>query len=302
MKKIIGAIALSGVAIFGLTGCSKPKVEVGSAQIGKIKTTTGFNKGIKNTSRFRLDFCGLPWQICDTLVLLDVGAKEINEEMSLVMPKDRLELNFTVGGTVAIDPEGYEEIFQNIPAQRTGKYTERIAFSQVYNTYAKKIINSEAREFMSQYSINEIMANREKIGNELSEHLKTSIEQRTPFSIRYTGLTDITYPPVITKAQEDSAERRETIEKERAELEVSRVKLERNLEEARLKRKIEVEKAESEAEVNRIIGESITDKYVTYKQLEALNQFARSDNTKVVPVSMLDSISGQVALGNEVSR
>lgn len=300
MKKIL--LTLSAVAVsLSLVGCG-PKVEVGSAQVGKVKTPNGFEKGYKKTSRFRLSSCLMPGSICDSLVLLDVGDQKFSEEMTLVMPKDRLKLTYVLGGTISIREDGYDEIYNNISAMQLSKHTQGIRFKDVYNTYAKEIINAETREFISQYSIDEIMSNREKIGQEITKKLTESINERTPFKLRYAGFSRIDYPDVITDAQVKAAERREAIEQERAEIEVSRARLERQLEEERMNRKIAVEKAESEAEVNNIIGESITSRYITYRQLEALDSFAKSDNTKVVPLDMLNNMSTQVMLGNEMSK
>lgn len=300
LKKIAGMAAVSITAL-ALVGCG-PRVEVGSAQVGKIKTKAGFEEGFKETSKFRMSSCWMPGSVCDTLVLMDVGDHEISETMSLVMPQDRLKMHFTIGGTLSIREGGYQEIFANIPAQKSEDHTETIGFRRVYNTYAKKIINAETREFMSGYSIDEIMANRDKIGTELASHLKDVVENRTPFKLRYVGVSDVDYPDVITASQEKAAERKEQVRQEKAQVEVTRVKLERELEETRLNRKISVEKADAEAEVNRILGDSITDRYVEYRRLEALDKFAASENTKVVPISMLDSIASDVMLGNETSR
>lgn len=293
-------LTLAGVLLtsLALSGCGK-KVEVGSGQVGKEKTANGYQDGYHETSRFRLSPC---ISLCDSLVLMDVGDHEISETMSLVMPQDRLKLQFTIGGTISIREDGYDEIYKNIQSRKTNdERIEVIPFSSVYNTYAKKIINAEAREFMSKYSIDEIMANRDKVGVELSKHLREVVDKRTPFKLRYVGLSEMNYPDIITTAQENSAERREQIQQERAQLEVSRVQLERELEETRLNRKIAVEKADAEAEVNRIISESMSDAYVAYRRLEILDAFTRSNNTKIVPVSMLDTVSSQVMLGNDVS-
>ena len=176
--------------------------------------------------------------------------------------------------------------------------TLHIPLEKIYTTYAEQIIRAEAREFLSQYSINDIASNLEAVNSQLTQKLTKSIQERTPFQVRYIGLSDLMYPDIIVKSQEAAAERTENIRQEQAQYELSKVVLERQLNEAKLQRTIEVEKALAEAEVNRIIGESITPKYVTYKQLEALIAVAGSDNKVVVPFEMLNSIAAQ----NMISR
>jgi len=102
---------------------------------------------------------------------------------------------------------------------------------------------------------------------------------------------------VIVKAQENAAERREKIEQENAQLEISKVQLARQLKEAQLQRKVDVEQATAEAEVNRIMGESMTDEYRTYKSFQIMAQMAGSSNKVFMPVDMLQSVAGQMQLG-----
>lgn len=298
MKKIamLGAVLAVGAM---LAGCG-PRVEVETASVGKVMTKNGLQDDIKMPSKFRLDSCWWPGAYCDKLVVLDVSDISKTQDIKLFMPKDRLNMDFTVGLTLSVDDDAYDELFAKINPSPSGEYTSRININEAYDRYAKEIISSQAREFMSQYSISEVANNRDVIGSELSEHLSVIIRERTPFYVRYAGLTDVQYPEIITTAQENAAERRENIQQERAQLEVSRVKLERELEEQRLQRKVDVEKAEAQAEINRILGESITERYVQYRQLDALDKLAVSNNTKVIPFEMMSSVASQVALGNDM--
>lgn len=300
MKKVLfrfGSVAVASLLL--LSGCGE-KVEVETASVGKVMTKNGLQKGFKEPSRFRLNFCPLFVQ-CNKLITLDVSDISKTEDIRLFMPKDRLNMDFTVGLTLSVKEDAYNELFAKINPKKVSKHVSAISTSSAYDRYAKEIISSESREFMSQYSISEISNNRDVIGTKLSKHLSETIKERTPFYVRYAGLTDVQYPPIITEAQERSAKRREKIQEEKAQIEVSRVRLERKLEEEELKRKVEVEKANSQAEVNRIIGDSITDRYIQYRQLEALDRLAVSDNTKVIPFEMMSSVAAQVALGNDMN-
>lgn len=295
MKKII-LVLISVFISLVLAGCGE-KVDVPPAAVGKIVGKNGYQEGIKNTSKFRLDPCWWPGAYCDKLVLLNVNDFATTENFELFMPKDRLNMKFDVRLTLTVDPDSYEQLFNKVsPIQ------SQIPLKKVYDIYAQQILRSEAREFMSKYSIMEVANNRDVIGAELAEHLSKTINGKTPFLVRYAGLADVAYPPIIVTAQENAAERREMIQQEKAQLEVSKVQLDRKLQEQTMQRKIDVEKARSEAEVNKIIGESITDKYVTYRNLDILGKFAASSNTKVIPIEMMSSLSSQVMLGNEMSE
>ncbi|GAB4259263.1 MAG: hypothetical protein Kow0065_09200 [Methylomicrobium sp.] len=275
-----------------LTGCGN-KVEVPSAHVGKVMTQYGFKEGVIKTSKFRLEPC---WAYCDKLVIMNVSDFAKSEQMQLFMPKDKLNMAFDLRMTLAVKPEQYDELFSKIAPEQTGD-TEVIPLDKVYQTYAQQIIRSEAREFLSNYSIAEISSSRETINAELSAKLSKSISERTPFLVRYVGLADIRYPEIIVKAQENAAERREMIQQEEAQLEISKVQLERKLQEQRMQRAIDVEKAEAEAEVNRILAQSVTNEYIRYRSLNVLDKMSESNNKVFIPVEMLGSLAGGVMLG-----
>lgn len=295
MKNLIKMSAVALAAIV-MSGCGKP-VEVPTASVGKIMGTSGYHEGVIATSKFRLSKC---WTYCDKLVTLDVSDQQQTEVMNLFMPKDKLNVRYDLRMTLAVKPQAYEEIFAKITPQPSGDdQLAEINIGKVYQTYAQQVIRAEAREIISKYSIAQVVSSREAINDELSDTLAKSVSEKTPFVVRYVGLADVQYPDVITKAQENAAERREKIQQEEAQLEISKVALERELQEQQLQRKIEVEKAEAEAEVNKILADSITPSYVKYRSLQIMEKIASSENKVFVPTEMLDSMAGQVQLGRQ---
>ena len=95
-----------------------------------------------------------------------------------------------------------------------------------------------------------------------------STQPRTPFSVRHVGITNLKYPDIITKAQEAAAERREAIQQEEAQTQVSAARLERELREARLQRAIEKEKAETEALAQATLAASVDSRVLELRKLE----------------------------------
>lgn len=296
MKKIYTCLLVVMTA-FLVTACG-PRVEVPTASVAKIKGTEGYKEGTYGPSKFRLDSCWWPGAVCDQLVVLSSADFAHKEEFNLFMPKDRLNLDFTIGMTLSINPKSHDMLFNKIGAKKSGTHTSMISVTQAYKIYAQKIIRSRVRGFMADYAIMDISSNRTKIGSELENAISEEIEAKTPFIVRFLDLDEVDYPPLIVEAQEKAAERREQINQENAELEVAKVRYKRQLEEATMKRKVDIEKAEAEAEVNRILGKSVTDSYVVYRQLNALDKISESDNNKYIPVEMLGSMATQVMLGN----
>ena len=214
------------------------------------------------------------------------------------MPEDKLNMTFDLRLTMIINPNKYEELFARIPpVDQNG--VDVISWNKAYVTYAQQIVRAEAREFLSDFTIAEIASSRETINAQLSQRLTKSINEKTPFQVRYVGLADIQYPIIIVEAQENAAERREKVQQEEAQLQISKVQLERQLQEQQLQRKVDVEKAMAEAEVARIQSQSLTSAYIRYRELQILEKLAESDNKVFVPSAMLDSVAGQVQLGRQ---
>lgn len=282
MKNIF-KIAFVMLMALALSACGE-RVEVPPAHIGKIMTKDGYQDGIIQSSKFRLPFCV---SYCDKLVLLDTSDKTKLENMTIFIPTDKLNLNLGVQVTLSLDSKETDALFSSLP-QQAGEHDQLslIAWDQIYNTYAQQVIVTETREYLSKYSIAEISSSLEKINNDLRERLSTRLKDRTPFSVRYVGITDLKYPKIITDAQENAAERRERIQQEEAQLEISRVTLERELAEAQLQRQIEVEKAETEAQAQRIQREVIDPRVLQLRALENEAAWIRKWNGQVPRVMM----------------
>jgi len=275
------------VMLVGLVTACGTKVEVPPAHVGKIMTKDGYQESLVPTSKFRLPWC---WAYCDRLVLLDVSDQAFSEQLSIFIPKDKLELNVQVRTTLSIMPNKTGELFSSLSPVEVDSATSIIENKKIYSTYAQQIVLAETREFLSQYSIAEIASNIEMINNELRVRLTKTLSERTPFSVRYVGLTNVQYPRIITDAQENAARRREQVQQEEAQLEISKVTLERELQEARLKRQIEKEKSETEAEGQRILAQSVDNQVLALRKLENERLWIEKWDGKLPVTAMGDAI------------
>lgn len=260
MLKIVGAVAMVGV----LAACGE-RVEVPPAHVGKIMGKDGYQDNLIPTSKFRLDKC---WGYCDRLVTLDIADKAYKESLNIFIPTDQLNLGVVVQATLSINPKKTEELFKAISPKELTDQLSIIENQRIYQTYASQIIQKEVREYLSQYSISQIASSNEKINSELSVKLQEVISDRTPFNVRFVGITGLQYPEIITKAQEAAAERREAIQQEEAQAKVTEVKMEAQLKEARLQRAIEKEKAETEALAQRTLADSVDSRVLALRALE----------------------------------
>lgn len=256
---------IAGVLALGMIGCGS-KVEVPAAHVGKIMTKDGYREEIIGTSKFRLDPC--MWY-CDKLVLINAGDQANTENMEIFIPEDKLVLKVAVRTNLTLNKDGSDALFDALPPIASEDNDVAIIERNLaYNTYAQQIILTETREYLSQYSIAEIASSLEKVNSDLRVRLQKSLESRTPFSVRYVGITNIEYPKIITEAQENAAKRREQIQQEEAQLQISKVSLERELQEARLQRKIDVENALAQAEADRVRANALTPSVIRLRELE----------------------------------
>lgn len=285
IRNVFGVFLIGALAALA-SGCGQP-VEVPPASVGKIMTKDGYQDNLIPTSKFRLAPC---FAYCDRLVLLETSDKSYTEPLEIFIPEDKLNLRVDVRTTLSVNPKKTAELFSAISPVEKDTHVSAIATDTVYATYARQIIQAEVREYLSQYSISVIASNNEKINADIRERLSKVLEQRTPFAVRYAGITNITYPKIITNAQESAAERREAIQQEEAQLQISKVKLERELQEARLNRAIEKEKAETEALAQRVLAESVDARVLELRKLEVQRIQAEKWNGVLPTTIMGDAV------------
>jgi hypothetical protein len=247
-----------------MVGCGE-RVEVPPGFVGKIMTKDGYQEGMIPTSKLRLPFCNA---YCDRLVVLDTTDKSYTEPMEIFIPSDKLIVKVDLRATLSVDPTKAEAMFNKLPQVAETDQFSKIAAESIYNTYGKQVLQAEVRSYLTRYTISEIASNGEKINADIQVLLSKVMGERTPFTVRYAGLTNIKYPPIITEAQENSAKRREMIAQEEAQLEVSKVQLSRELQEAKLTRAIEKEKAETEAQAQMVLAAAVDPRSLRIKELE----------------------------------
>lgn len=302
-------VAIMIMAAFILTGCVGSKVEVPPAHVGKILTKNGFSPETIPPSKFRLPYC-VVW--CDRLVLLEASDTMMKEEFDLFMPMDELRLGVEVRGTFTIpsDPETVGMLMDRVTTTREvdGK-TSLIPASTIYEIYGRQAIRGVARSELVNYTIEDILSNRDAIGQNIhaaiTERLRAT---NTPIVVSRFELAAIDPPQVIVAAQEAAKEREIDIQRAQADAEVAMVEADRALEIARLERLVERERAESIAEQNNIAAASVTPQLLAYRQLEAAERIyqalAESDNVIIVPAdaSSFSNLTDDAVLARMLGR
>jgi hypothetical protein len=263
ISNLIKASALVLAATL-MVGCGE-RVEVPPGFVGKVMTKDGYQDGLIPTSKLRLAPC---MNYCDRMVIMDNTDKSYVEPMEIFIPADKLNIKVDLRATLAVDPLRADPLFNKLPQVTQGDQLSVISGESIYNTYGKQVLQAEVRSYLTKYSISEIASNGEKINADIQLLLAKVMGERTPFTVRYAGLTNIKYPDIITQAQENSAKRREMIAQEEAQLEVSKVQLSRELQEAKMQRAIDKEKAETEAQAQLVLAAAVDPRSLRIKELE----------------------------------
>ena len=309
--KIFQIIALLFI-LSSITACGTG-VQVPPAHVGKVLTKNGYAPETIPPSKFRLPAC---FMYCDRLVLLEASDSGFREPMKLFMPKDKLNLDIDVRGTLSIptDSNTVDSIYDRVVAQpHEDSATSIIKSNQVYKTYGQQALRGIVRSELSKHTIQEIIGNREVIGQNIHKAINDKLKAtKTPLVVSRFELADIQPPAVIVSAQEAAKQREIDVQKAEADAQVELTKAELALEIAKKDRLVEREKAEAIAEQNRIAADSITPEVLAYKKLETAQiiytRLAESSNTIIVPAdssSFQDVTSDAVLaklLGGEIRR
>jgi len=292
-----------------LAACGR-SVEVPPASVGLIVGKNGVLPEPIPTSKFRLPFC---MKFCDKLLVVSLADTPIKETLPLFMPKDKLKISADIRATVSLPKSGLHVIStrinpENVDSRQYG-YDMYIRAMTVYNTYGKQAIRGVSRAILAEYSIQDLMKNRDTISREILHKVNSRLKETdTPLMVSRLELADIVIPDVITKAQEAAAERRIQIEREKASIKVRMLTAEGDLKVAKAERMVQKEQAMAIAEQNKIAAKSVTPQLLKYRQLEVFEkvmpQLAKGGNLIVVPVDMsaVDTSSSSAILGKVLGK
>lgn len=288
---LIGAV-FGGMAVF-----RGAPVEVPPAHVGKILTPDGFTDGVIPPSKFRLDPC---MYLCDSLITAETSDYASTEQMRVFMPKDELNLTVDVRGiySVSSDEDVVNRVFDRLPASRVSDRMARISMQDVYHTYAAQVVRETVRTILADYTIEQVMSNREEIGNRLFKQVREEL-QRTPIEVIQFGLADMQPPEVIIKAQEMAKQREIAIREAEYNKQVALKKAEAEIELAEKDKIVRLKKAEAILAENLKVAESVSEKYLAYRYLDVMEQAAQSNATIFFPLDMTDSAGLQNRIFNQ---
>lgn len=284
--KTIAMIIMMALVYTMSLGCYGRRVEVPPAHVGKILGTTGYHPETISPSIFRLTPCWRPGSVCDKLILLEASDVGFEEEMTILMPGERLNVTLDIRGVASIsgNKKNTDPIFEKIVAGED----RLITISEVYATYVRSPIRGVTRNVTTeQESIEWLLNNREEFAQALFKSIRDRlVETGSPISVSRLELSDLQPPKKITESYEKAAQREAEIREQEQIAAKAMIKAGQDLELSKAKRLIRKENALALAEENRITSKGLNPMLLEYRRLDALETIAESGSTIFLPMNM----------------
>ena len=245
-------IGVGVILLLGMAGCMTTVIESGQrgvkySRFTGTEMTTVYGEGLQVV---------WPWE---QMIEYEVRIQNQDEQISVLSSN---------GATIGMDVSvRYSPDPQRLPLLHTTYGPE------YYQRLVQPVVRSVAREVVGQFEPEELYSTRrEQLQNQIESRVRTAIGNES------IALQDILIRDVELPAQVRQAIELKLQEEQRAQ-QVS-FSIDRERREAERKR-IE---AEGQATFQRLITESLSDRYLQYEGIQATRELAGSDNAKVVIV------------------
>lgn len=263
------SVALVLICAF-LSGCATMcKAQVPPGHVGMCRTVDGFE--------------GKPlpagWHTCwgpgSEMHYIEVSDHEQVINMN-VLCKDSLNFKFDVAVLTAAD-RGNEELLGEMFESITPQNGTTITADQIFQTYARSVVDQEARKVVSKYETNEIVDKRPQIIAEIQTSIDSALGG-TIVKVKRVTVNNLDFPDVVTRAQEERAQRQVEIETEKAEQKKRLLKAQNALKVASLEYEQQLLEASMISDSNKVIGQSITPEYLAWWQMKVMSEAAQGPN------------------------
>ena len=268
-----------------LSGCATTcKERVPSGTVGMCKTTDGFEEKPLAPG----------WHTCwrrgSKMHHLEVSDQEYVIDMN-VLCQDSLNFKFDVAVLASVnkeDPKKVVHLFQELKPKKEAY----IPAPQVFNTYARKVVDQEARKVVSKYKTTDIVGSRKKIIEEIRTNVTNALDGSI-VKVKRVSVNNLDFPKVVTEAQQKKARRKVEIKTEKAQQKKRKLKAKNDIEIAKMNYRKRLIEAATTADSNKIIGNSISKGYLGWWQLKVLRDAAKGPNNwGFIPYS--DMANGQI--------
>jgi regulator of protease activity HflC (stomatin/prohibitin superfamily) len=223
----------------------------------------------------------------DRVYFVDTRLSSFTEKMEILCADD---INMTVDvkwvGSFDVSDASIEIIKSKVPAAKIADDSDqegyRLSLSEFYKIAMKDFIRSTSRQTISPYVTELIPRNRKKIeGTIQNDVVKRFTDLGYPIQTASVLLSNLDYPPEVTKQRKAIKSAMLEDEKEAALAEARIAKAQREEDIAREEGKADIVRARTKAAQNMILSSSITPAILANKQWDALEQMSAGPNNQV---------------------
>ncbi|MDT0643992.1 prohibitin family protein [Zunongwangia sp. F363] len=248
------AIPLFIVVVFVIILLAKSTVTIESGEAGVLYKTFGGGVVTDEPPLSEGFHVVAPW---NKVFVYEVRQQSIDEQMN-VLSSNGLEIN--LDASVWFQP-AYEDLGK-LHKEKSEAYIERLL---------QPAVRSAARAVVGRYNPEQLYSSkREAIQKEILEETQILLREQY-VQVNEVLVRDVSLPATI----KDAIERKLRQEQESLEYEYRLTKAEQEAERQRID-------AEGKARANRILSESLTDKVLQEKGIQATLELAKSNNSKTV--------------------
>lgn len=125
------------------------------------------------------------------------------ESFSFLLPKDGLEIRFTVQGDFAFTKDaGRAQIAFNQSASSSGNQMQTVNFREIYANYAHQALLTAAKETFEPVSVVDIHKDKENFSAQLLSKLRTKLAQ-TPVDVEALTIVTVERQPASGKSPQN---------------------------------------------------------------------------------------------------
>jgi len=256
-------VAVSFLALFGMSACSNPTADAGHiAYVFRrplVMGQGGFMRTVKGPGKV-----GLGWRLFAYQV--DIRPHTYREPFK-ILAKDELNVEFDVQTKIRVKPE--PEAIQNV-VEDYGFERGRDGKPRWYNEFIQENFRMYVRDAVKDYTSREAKDKRKEIRQVVLDKMM-ELTEGTPFEVMDVMVGNIQFPAVVTKAVEAKMKAQQDLERKETEIEIKK-----------LEAKKTVEEAKGIAEAQRIINATLTERYLQHEAIKAQTEMAKSQNHTTV--------------------
>lgn len=271
---------------FAFTGCMGSRVEVPPAHVGKISAKAGLQKDTIQPSKIRINRGRIAFMIHDDLLLAetaDLKVEEVGIDVFLSKEQVDVDVEYRVVVSHTNDVDSINNLFVKVKpdGQFGSSRLSTITTQGTYETYGKIAVRDVVRYVIAGYSIEELMAGREEVGEMILQAIRVKLAD-TPLTIHSGSLAKIQLPEVIKTSLESNKKREIEILEAENDMMVRLKEKEAEFKVAQKEQEVNLLEAETQVLVNTKLAEGANPAYIQLQMLKIWGEMAKSDNRIII--------------------